>query len=140
MKALILTAYNRFQIKGVPVPGIGPDDVLTEVTEAGICGSDVYGMDGRAGRRIRPLIMGLEAAGVTAEVDRNVTQRHWVDRGADPALEPVGNYRDGQAGCAVPAKGQSACAGGECLRCCETALANRCDSRADAVRVLRLVR
>jgi len=64
MKALVLTGYKKFEIKEIPVPEIQPDEVLIKVKSAGICGSDVHGMDGSTGRRIPPVIMGHEAAGV----------------------------------------------------------------------------
>ncbi len=73
MKALVLKEYNRLEYEDVPVPQIGPTDVLIEVKACGICGSDVHGMDGSTGRRIPPIIMGHEAAGVIAEVGADVT-------------------------------------------------------------------
>ena len=36
----------------------------SQVKACGICGSDVHGMDGSTGRRVPPIIMGHEAAGV----------------------------------------------------------------------------
>ena len=51
----------------MPVPEIGPDDVLVRVRACGICGSDVHGLDGTTGRRIPPLVMGHEAAGEIVE-------------------------------------------------------------------------
>lgn len=71
MKALVLEEYNRLAYKEMPDPQAGPDDVLIRVKAAGICGSDVHGMDGSTGRRIPPLIMGHEAAGVIADVGSN---------------------------------------------------------------------
>ncbi len=68
MKALVLTAYKRFEYCDVPEPQPGPQDVLVRVEACGICGSDVHGMDGSTGRRIPPIIMGHEAAGVIARV------------------------------------------------------------------------
>ena len=68
MKALVLTAYNQFEYRDVPEPEFGPDEVLVEVKACGICGSDVHGMDGSTGRRLPPIIMGHEAAGVVARV------------------------------------------------------------------------
>jgi len=72
MKALVLKEYNRFEYEDVPFPQLGLDDVLVKVEAAGICGSDVHGMDGSSGRRKPPIIMGHEAAGVIAEVGENV--------------------------------------------------------------------
>lgn len=68
MKALVLTAYQRFEYCDMPEPQLGPEDVLVRVEACGICGSDVHGMDGSTGRRIPPIIMGHEAAGVIARV------------------------------------------------------------------------
>jgi L-iditol 2-dehydrogenase len=68
MKALVLEAYNHLVYEDVPEPTIADDEVLIEVKACGICGSDVHGMDGSTGRRIPPIIMGHEAAGVIREV------------------------------------------------------------------------
>jgi L-iditol 2-dehydrogenase len=73
MKALVLVAYNRFEFQDCPEPEISPDEVLIKVAACGICGSDVHGMDGSSGRRLPPLIMGHEAAGVIARLGNNVT-------------------------------------------------------------------
>lgn len=75
MKALVLEAYNKLVYKDMPDPTIGPDEALVEVEACGICGSDVHGMDGSTGRRIPPLIMGHEAAGIIRDVGSEV--RGW---------------------------------------------------------------
>ena len=72
MKALVLEEYNNFVYKDMPRPQIGPNEVLIRVEACGICGSDVHGMDGSSGRRIPPVIMGHEAAGLIAKVGANV--------------------------------------------------------------------
>jgi L-iditol 2-dehydrogenase len=72
MRALLLTEYKRMELADLPTPAIGPDDVLVRVKACGICGSDVHGFDGSTGRRIPPLVMGHEAAGVVAGVGANV--------------------------------------------------------------------
>jgi len=75
MKALILKEYNNLEYIDMDRPVIKSDDeVLINVKACGICGSDVHGMDGSSGRRIPPIVMGHEAAGVIAEVGKNVTQ------------------------------------------------------------------
>ena len=64
MKALMLTSYRNLEMADVPTPEVGADEVLVQVAACGICGSDVHGYDGSSGRRIPPLVMGHEAAGV----------------------------------------------------------------------------
>ncbi|MGH9658332.1 MAG: galactitol-1-phosphate 5-dehydrogenase [Bryobacteraceae bacterium] len=72
MKALLLKQYMELEVTDLPRPEIGPRDVLIEVSACGICGSDVHGLDGSTGRRIPPLVMGHEAAGLIAETGRDV--------------------------------------------------------------------
>jgi L-iditol 2-dehydrogenase len=72
MKALLLTASGVLEVADVPEPVMGDDDVLVGVGAVGICGSDVHGMDGSTGRRVPPLVMGHEAAGVVEAVGRSV--------------------------------------------------------------------
>ena len=72
MKALLLTEYKNLQVTEAPRPEIGPRDLLVRVRACGICGSDIHGYDGSTGRRIPPLIMGHEAAGVVESVGDDV--------------------------------------------------------------------
>lgn len=80
MKALVLKAYKQFSYEDVPEPEIGAEDVLIRVKACGICGSDVHGMDGSTGRRIPPIIMGHEAAGVIERVGGSVSEWRVGDR------------------------------------------------------------
>ena len=73
MKALLLSDYKELNVTDFDKPQIANDDVLVQVKACGICGSDVHGYDGSSGRRIPPLVMGHEAAGVVAEVGDHVT-------------------------------------------------------------------
>src|SRR5665213_3332497 len=68
MKALLLSEYKNLELQDMPEPVAGPDDVLVQVAACGICGSDVHGYDGSTGRRIPPIVMGHEAAGIVAAV------------------------------------------------------------------------
>ncbi len=72
MKALLLSKYNQLELTDVPVPDAGPGELLVRIAACGICGSDVHGYDGSSGRRIPPIIMGHEAAGVVASVGDGV--------------------------------------------------------------------
>src|SRR3954469_14940623 len=72
MKALLMKQYKELEVADLPEPAIGRDEVLVRVAACGICGSDVHGFDGSTGRRIPPIVMGHEAAGVIANVGANV--------------------------------------------------------------------
>jgi L-iditol 2-dehydrogenase len=80
MNALVLTEYNHLELQDRPRPQPGPDGLVVHVAACGICGSDVHGFDGSSGRRIPPLVMGHEAAGVVAEVGANVQRFRAGDR------------------------------------------------------------
>ena len=73
MKALVLEEYNKLVYKDFPDPLLADDEVLVRVKAVGICGSDVHGMDGSTGRRIPPLVMGHEAAGIITAVGSQVS-------------------------------------------------------------------
>lgn len=73
MKALLLSSYEQLDVVDLPEPACAADEVLIRVKACGICGSDVHGYDGGSGRRIPPIVMGHEAAGLIAEVGRDVT-------------------------------------------------------------------
>ncbi|HEY4235652.1 MAG TPA: galactitol-1-phosphate 5-dehydrogenase [Lacipirellulaceae bacterium] len=72
MQALLLTDYRKIELRSLDRPTIGPDDALVAIKACGICGSDVHGYDGSSGRRVPPIVMGHEAAGVVAKVGSNV--------------------------------------------------------------------
>lgn len=72
MNALVLTEYKHLELMERPQPVAGAGEVLVRVAACGICGSDVHGYDGSSGRRIPPLIMGHEAAGVITDVGGGV--------------------------------------------------------------------
>ena len=80
MRALMLTDYKKFEMTDIPEPSAGQDDVVIRIRACGICGSDVHGFDGSSGRRIPPLVMGHEAAGVVERVGKGVQQFHEGDR------------------------------------------------------------
>ena len=72
MKALLLTEVKKLQVVEMPDPTCGPSDLLVRVKACGICGSDIHGFDGSSGRRIPPLVMGHEAAGIVQAVGQDV--------------------------------------------------------------------
>jgi L-iditol 2-dehydrogenase len=80
MKALLLSEYGCLELTDLPVPSVRPDEILVRVAACGICGSDVHGYDGSSGRRIPPIVMGHEAAGVVEAVGKDVSNFHAGDR------------------------------------------------------------
>jgi threonine 3-dehydrogenase len=63
-------------LKEVPIPKIGPNEVLIQVKATSICGTDVhiYTWDEWASSRVRPpYVFGHEFSGVVVEVGENVT-------------------------------------------------------------------
>src|SRR5215471_7439819 len=80
MKALLLSEYRQLAITDLPTPEPDRDEVLVRVAACGICGSDVHGYDGASGRRIPPIVMGHEAAGVIAALGSGVRDFQEGDR------------------------------------------------------------
>ena len=72
MKALVYSKPYSLEYSDFPDPVVSNDDVLVRVKACGICGSDVHGFTGKTGRRIPPLIMGHEAAGIVEGLGKNV--------------------------------------------------------------------
>jgi len=73
MKALLLTAPSSLTLTDLETPEPDAGEVRVRIAACGICGSDVHGYTGSTGRRIPPLVMGHEAAGIIDAVGRNVS-------------------------------------------------------------------
>ncbi len=77
MKALVKAkAETGLWMRRVPVPQIGPEDVLIKINKTGICGTDVHiwNWDEWSKKTVPvPLITGHEFAGEIVEVGRNVS-------------------------------------------------------------------
>ncbi len=80
MKAMLLSQYKKLEVVDMPMPEVGPEDLLVQVKACGICGSDIHGWDGSSGRRIPPLVMGHEAAGVVSQIGADVKAFQVGDR------------------------------------------------------------
>jgi len=80
MKALVLSAYKQLDLVNMPEPQPGEDELLIRIRACGICGSDVHGYDGSTGRRLPPVVMGHEAAGVVEAVGSAVENFKIGDR------------------------------------------------------------
>jgi len=93
MKALVLDEYNQLNYRDFPKPVIESNEVLVQVKACGICGSDVYGMDGSTSRRKPPIVMGHEASGVIEEVGSEVSGWKTGDRVTfDSTIYPLDDW------------------------------------------------
>jgi len=83
-----MTGPNKFKKEYREIPVTGDGEVLVNMEYVGICGSDVHLFQtGKQGENIAedPMILGHEAAGVIAEVGKNVRK---LKKGDKVALEP----------------------------------------------------
>ena len=77
MKMKAVVKYDNVagatEVREVPVPEIGPDDVLVKVGYIGICGSDPHMHHNKVSYKVNvPLILGHEFAGVIEKTGANV--------------------------------------------------------------------
>lgn len=68
MKALVYEGPRQLNIRDVPEPEPGPDEVIIKVVFSGICGSELGGYLGHNSLRKPPLIMGHEFSGEIVEL------------------------------------------------------------------------
>lgn len=64
MKALVYLGKESMEHRDVPEPQAMPGAAIVKVHACGICGSDMHGYHGYDPRRVPPMIMGHEMAGV----------------------------------------------------------------------------
>lgn len=72
MRALQITAQETLEIRDVPVPQIGPDEVLVKVAGAGLCQSDLHVKHMPFFPFPGPLTLGHETSGHVAELGSGV--------------------------------------------------------------------
>lgn len=72
MKALVLSEYKQLEMVDMAKPEPAKDELLIRIQACGICGSDVHGYDGSTGRRLPPIVMGHEAAGIVESIGSSV--------------------------------------------------------------------
>jgi L-iditol 2-dehydrogenase len=69
------------EMRELPVPQIGEDDVLLAVQAVGVCGSDIHQARGQQSWPVNyPVILGHEFSGIIAEVGQNVRGYRAGDR------------------------------------------------------------
>ena len=82
MKAAVFYGKHDLRIENIPVPPVGPQDVLIRVHACGICGTAVHIFHGDEGAAQTPsgTVLGHEFAGEVLEVGKDVTAVRPGDR------------------------------------------------------------
>jgi L-iditol 2-dehydrogenase len=78
MQAAVYRGINDVRVETVPVPKIGPEEMLVRVHSCGVCGTDLKKI--ATGSHSAPRIFGHETSGVVAAVGENVSQYRPGDR------------------------------------------------------------
>ena len=78
MSAVVLQGKDDLSVEEIPVPAVGPNEVLAEVSHCGVCGSDLHMVIDGWGRR--GSIEGHEWSGVIVAVGDAVTKWSVGDR------------------------------------------------------------
>jgi len=92
MKALVYTGTQAMDFRDEPMPDVPDGESLVTIEASGICGSDMHAWHGHDARRVPPMILGHELAGV---VEAGV---HAGKRVAINPLITCGICRDCRAG------------------------------------------
>jgi L-iditol 2-dehydrogenase len=78
MRAAVYRGVNQISVETVPVPEIGPGELLVKIATCGICGTDLKKI--HTGSHSAPRIFGHEMAGTVVKVGQGVTQFALGDR------------------------------------------------------------
>jgi threonine 3-dehydrogenase len=102
MKALVKRKREPgIWMEEVPVPEIGPNDVLVKIRKTAICGTDlhIYNWDDWSQRTIPvPMVTGHEFVGVVEEIGSQVTGFAIGDRVSGEGHVTCGHCRNCRAG------------------------------------------
>ena len=112
MRALVAHGQGDYRLEEIPVPAVGPDDILLRVEACGICAGDVkathptarfWGGDGMPGFCEPPFVPGHEFIGEIAAMGENASGRFKVgDRIVSEQIVPCRYCRRGQYWLCVP--------------------------------------
>lgn len=72
MRAAYLVEPESFELREIPIPTPGPDEVLVRVARTGICGTDMHIFHGHYATDKLPLILGHEFTGTVAGLGKDV--------------------------------------------------------------------
>ncbi|MGD0548181.1 MAG: alcohol dehydrogenase catalytic domain-containing protein, partial [Terracidiphilus sp.] len=78
MKAVVYRGVNDLRLETVPVPVIGPGELLVKIATCGVCGTDLKKI--HTGSHSAPRIFGHEMAGTVVKLGEGVTRFRLGDR------------------------------------------------------------
>jgi L-iditol 2-dehydrogenase len=78
MRAVVYRGINDMRLETVPVPRIGPGELLIKIATCGVCGTDLKKI--HSGSHSAPRIFGHEMAGIVAQAGEGVTSFAVGDR------------------------------------------------------------
>jgi L-iditol 2-dehydrogenase len=78
MRVAVYRGINNVRVETVPVPGIGPGELLVKIATCGVCGTDLKKI--HFGSHSAPRIFGHEMAGTIVKVGQGVTNYAVGDR------------------------------------------------------------
>ena len=93
MRAAVLVAPRQFELREVPLPVMGPDDVLIRVLRTGICGTDMHIWNGHYAADKLPMVPGHEFCGRIAALGERVGILRNVSWGGGHAAGPQARLR-----------------------------------------------
>lgn len=75
MKKMFFMGNKKFELQDVPMPSVGPDDLLVRNAACGVCGTDIHIFYGEPGSAdvTPPVVLGHEFSGIVEEVGAHVT-------------------------------------------------------------------
>ncbi len=92
MKAARFYSPNQpLKLEHVPIPNVGPNDVLVEVKACGVCGSDVHILKGETFPGFSPIILGHEGCGTIKTLGESVSGWKAGDRVVIDCVTTCGN-------------------------------------------------
>jgi L-iditol 2-dehydrogenase len=78
VKAAVYINSSKVEVQEIPIPLLGPQDILLKVQVCGVCGTDVRKV--QFGLIKKPTVLGHEIAGEVVEIGKQVTQFQLGDR------------------------------------------------------------
>ncbi|WP_030106141.1 zinc-dependent alcohol dehydrogenase [Actinoalloteichus caeruleus] len=73
MRAAVLDGVRSIRNRRVPIPAMGPAELLVRVLASGVCGSDLAAYRGTHPYKTAPVVLGHELCGVVEQVGAQVT-------------------------------------------------------------------